>query len=125
MKYNSVYKYLSETISSIKNNMTFRRLILLTRLLLTQLVNQINSSFSKSLFKLGVFIDLSKIFDTLDYEILISKLKKLGSEEKTFSSLETISLIGSNSLKVHKCRFENLPICLNLCKNSTQKISHF
>ena len=27
-------------------------------------------------------------------------------------------------LKVHECRFENLPICSNSCKNNTLKIWH-
>ena len=28
------------------------------------------------------------------------------------------------SLKVHRCRFESLPICSCSCKNNTLKISH-
>ena len=27
-------------------------------------------------------------------------------------------------LKVHQCRFKNLPICLRLSKNNTPKVSH-
>ena len=43
-----------------------------------QLVDQINSSFENNLFTLGVFIDLSKAFDTVDNDILICKLKNYG-----------------------------------------------
>ena len=40
-----------------------------------QLTDQINDNFEKNYFTLGVFIDLSKVFDTVDHQILISKLK--------------------------------------------------
>ena len=40
-----------------------------------QLVDQINCSFEKNLFTLGICIDLSKDFDTVDRKILITKLE--------------------------------------------------
>ena len=39
---------------------------------------QISSSFEKNLFTLGLFINLSKAFDTVDHDILICKLKNYG-----------------------------------------------
>ena len=45
-----------------------------------QLIDQINDNFEKNYFTLGVFIDLSKAFDTVDHQILISKLKNYGIE---------------------------------------------
>ena len=43
-----------------------------------QLIDQISSNFEKNNFALGVFIDLSKVFDTVDHDILITKLEDYG-----------------------------------------------
>ena len=40
-----------------------------------ELSNSLLKSFDEGKFTLGVFIDLSKAFDTVDHEILLSKLK--------------------------------------------------
>ena len=45
---------------------------------IVKLVDQIYKSFEKNHCTLGVFIDLSKAFDTVDHTILISKLKMYG-----------------------------------------------
>ena len=43
-----------------------------------QLTRDITSSFEKGKYTLGVFIDLSKAFDTIDHQILIKKLQYYG-----------------------------------------------
>ena len=42
------------------------------------LVNNINDSFENQKYVLGVFVDLSKAFDTVDHTILIKKRKDMG-----------------------------------------------
>ena len=44
-----------------------------------QLVDQIPSNFEQNNFTLGVFIDLPKVFDTVDHNILFKKLEKNGN----------------------------------------------
>ena len=49
-----------------------------TYMALLNLVDQITNSLDNKQFSLGIFIDLSKAFDTLNHEILISKLNHYG-----------------------------------------------
>ena len=46
-----------------------------TEHVIVRLTDQINEKFENSGFTLGIFIDLSKPFDTVNHQILISKLK--------------------------------------------------
>ena len=48
-----------------------------------QLFNDISSSFERGEYTIGICIDLSKPFDTVDHEILISKLEYYGIKGKT------------------------------------------
>ena len=43
-----------------------------------QLVDQINSNFERDQYAVGIFIDLSKAFDTVGHKILIAKLENYG-----------------------------------------------
>ena len=51
-----------------------------TKQALIELVNKIYDSFNENKYTLGVFIDLSKAFDTVNYNILLKKLKLYGIE---------------------------------------------
>ena len=72
--YNHLHKYL------IKNNILYSKQFGLqsghsTDYAVVQLVDQITKSFENNKYSFGVFIDLSKDFDTLDHSILFKKLE--------------------------------------------------
>ena len=54
-----------------------------------QLVNDISSSFERGKYTLGIFINLSKAFDTVDHEILISKSEYYGIKGKNLKWLKS------------------------------------
>ena len=56
---------------------------------IVQLVDKIFDSFEKEQFTLGVFIDLSKAFDTVDHSILLKKLKFYGITDKNLAWFES------------------------------------
>ena len=52
---------------------------------LLELVDQISNIFNDKNYLLGIFIDLSKAFDTADHKILIQKLEHNGINGKNLS----------------------------------------
>ena len=70
--YNRLYKHLKEKDILYKKQFGFQQKHSTEHAIL-QLIDQVNNSFERNQFTLGIFIDLSKAFDTVDRKILISK----------------------------------------------------
>ena len=75
--YNRLYKYLTENNLLYCKQFGFQKGHSPEHAIL-QLFEQINQSFDKSEFTLGVFVDLSKALDTVDHQILLKKLEYYG-----------------------------------------------
>ena len=70
LMYNKLYTYLTE--SNISFNLQFGfRCQHSTEHAIVELVDKILNGFSEEKYTLGVFIDLSKAFDTVDHQILL------------------------------------------------------
>ena len=66
---------------------------------LMSITEQIKSNFRKNSFSCGVFVDLEKAFDTVNHQILISKLKHYGLKDPAISWFS--SYLSNRSQKVN------------------------
>ena len=56
---------------------------------IAQFVDQIYEAFEKNEYTLGVFIDLSKAFDTVDHSILLKKLELYGITDRNYAWIKS------------------------------------
>ena len=94
--YNRVYNYLNDNNLLFHKQFGFRKGHSTDHALI-KLIDSIYDSFNQNKYTLGVFIDLSKAFDTVDHNILIDKLNSYGIKTIALSSFRAISQI-ENSL---------------------------
>ena len=82
--YNRIYKYLTNHNLLYNNQFGFHRNHF-TYMALNQLVNNITSAIDNRESTAGVFLDLSKAFDTIDHHILLNKLDHYGIRGHSFN----------------------------------------
>ena len=75
--YNRLYNHLYENNILYNKQFGFQKNTSTDHAIL-ELVDELRQSFNENKFTVGVFIDLSKAFDTIDHEILLHKLKHYG-----------------------------------------------
>ena len=75
--YNRVYNYLNDNNFIFRKQLGFRRGHSTDHALI-KLIDRIYDSFNQNKYTLGVFIDLSKAFDTVDHNILTDTLNSYG-----------------------------------------------
>ena len=75
--YNKLYKHLQDNNILYPKQFGFQKFHS-TDYAIVQLTDQILDAFEENKFTLGIFIDLSKAFDTVNHDILLEKLKLYG-----------------------------------------------
>ena len=101
--YNRLYKYL------LQNNLFYEKQFGFqasnsTEHAVIQLISQILDAFNENKYTLGIFIDLSKAFDTVDHNILLKKLDMYGIKGK---NLKWFHSYLTNKKQFIKCRDQN------------------
>ena len=79
--YNRLYKFLVENNIFYQKQFDFQNAHSTEHAIL-QLVNQITEAFSQGKDTLGIFMDPSKAFDTVNHNILREKLKAYGIQSE-------------------------------------------
>ena len=82
--YNRLYQYLTENKILYPKQFGFQTGHS-TEHVIVQLVDQILESFERNSYTLGVSIDLSKAFDTVNHSILLKKLELYGVTNRNHS----------------------------------------
>ena len=88
LMYNHIYKFLKENSVLYEKQFGFQSGYS-TNDAIVQLVDKIFDSFEKEQFTLRVFIDLPKALDTIDYSLLLKKLKLYGITDKNLAWFES------------------------------------
>ena len=65
-----------------------------------ELVDKITKAIEKNEFTVGIFLDLSKAFDTVNHNILLKKLYFYGIRANVMLGLKIISPIGNKLLNI-------------------------
>ena len=107
---NRVYNYLND------NNLLFHKQCGFksghsTDHALIELINSIYGSFNQNKYTLGVFVDLSKAFDTVDHNILIDNLNLYGIRNNSLKWFSSYLSNRKQFIQAGAIKTSNLDIC--------------
>ncbi|XP_065654496.1 uncharacterized protein LOC136081133 [Hydra vulgaris] len=109
--FNRVYDYMTLNTLLYKNQFRFQ-IYCSTEHTIIELSNKISMPIDKREHVLGVFIDLSKAFDTVDHGILLSKLKHYGIKVLTYKWVKTHPLSIDQSVTYQRPKRVTAQQCL-------------
>ena len=109
--YNRLYNYLLQNNLFYEKQFGFQALNSRKHAVI-QLISQILDAFNENKYTLGIFIDLSKAFDTVDHDILLKKLHMYGIKRK---NLKWFQGYLTNRKQFMKCRDQNTDLEVYRC----------
>ena len=89
-----------------------------TDLAVTDMYNKISNAIDLNKFAIGVFIDLSKAFDTLDYDILLKKLDHYGIRGTTLAWLKSYLTNRKQFVRVNEILSDNMSLSCGVPQGS-------
>ena len=85
---------------------------------LIELVDQIRASFGDKKMTCGIFIDLSKAFDTVNHQILLHKLEHYGIRGKALDLFKSYLSNRKQYVQIDKCKSSTRPISCGVPQGS-------
>ena len=89
-----------------------------TELAALELIDRIHKSMDNGQILVSIFLDLSKVFDTLDHSILLSKLKHYGIKNKAFQWFNSYLSNRHQYVEFEGARFETLGLEMGVPQGS-------
>ena len=89
-----------------------------TELAALKLIDTIMYELDRSLIPFAIFLDLSKAFDTLNYTILLYKLKYYGLDNVAYNLQENYLTSRQQQVKLGNTNSKLLPMCIGVPQGS-------
>lgn len=115
--YSRLTKYINNSNILYKYQFGFRKNHS-TEHALIELVDQIRIAMGNNLMTCGIFIDLSKVFDTVNHHMLIQKLQHYGIRGTALELFKSYLSNRKQYVQIDKCKSKTLPITCGVPQGS-------
>ena len=115
--YNRLMNYLNKYFVLSKNQYGFRSNYS-TSLAILEMVDKISEAIDNKYYSLGIFIDLSKAFDTLNHDIMLGKLEYYGIRGQALFWFKSYLQNRSQYVTYNGCESPHLPISCGVPQGS-------
>ena len=112
-----LYSYLEENHITYEKQFGFRKNNS-TELALLALIDKVTSAMDRRQYTLGVFLDLAKAFDTVDHDILLSKLSYYGLSGSSVAWFRSYLSGRTQYVDLNKTTSELLPVTCGVPQGS-------
>ena len=112
-----LYEYFNSNHLLYKSQYGFRSLYS-TELACAEMTDRIHKHLDESKIPISVFLDLSKAFDTLDHEILLTKLKYYGLNENALNWFQSYLSNRIQYVEFDGCKSSYLPVTTGVPQGS-------